>query len=69
MTGLNTSYKVITVKDESGNTQSIYYNAKTTFLKSSGETTTAKSIEKGATVSITGADNNGVFEATIVIVK
>ncbi len=69
VTGLNTSYKVITVKDESGNTQSIYYNAKTTFLKSSGETTTAKSIEKGATVSITGADNNGVFEATIVIVK
>ena len=69
VTGLNTSYKVITVKDESGNSQSIYYNSKTTFLKSSGETTTAKSIEKGATVSITGADNNGVFEATIVIVK
>ncbi|MBE5039930.1 S-layer homology domain-containing protein [Ructibacterium gallinarum] len=69
VTGINTSYKVITVEDSNGNSQSIYYNTKTTFLKSSGDTTTAKSIEKGATVSITGAENNGIFEATIIIVK
>lgn len=67
--GVNTGYKVITVKDEKGNTQSVYYNSRTTFLKSSGDTTTSKSLEKGTSVSITGAESNGVFEATIVIIK
>lgn len=67
--GKNTSYSVITIEDENGNTQSVYYNAKTTFLNSNGQAATAKSIEKGATISVTGADKNGVFEATIIIIK
>ena len=69
VTGVNTTYKVITVTDESGNTQSVYYSSKTTFLKTSGSTATSRDIEKGANLSITGAENNGVFEATIIIIK
>ena len=67
--GVNTSYKVITVTDDEGNNQSVYYNSKTTFLKSSGSSAKASDIEKGATLSITGAESNGVFEATIIIIK
>ena len=66
---VNTTYKVITVTDDDGNSQSVYYNSKTTFLKSSGSTAKASDIEKGATLSITGAETNGVFEATIIIIK
>ena len=69
VTGKNTNYSVITIEDEDGNTQSVYYNSSTTFLNSSGRTISVKTIEKGATVSITGSETNGVFEATIVIVK
>ena len=69
VTGINTTYKVITVTDEAGNTQSVYYSSKTNFLKSSGTSATSRDIEKGATLSITGAESNGVFEATIIIIK
>ncbi len=65
----NTNYKVLTIEDENGNTQSVYYNSKTTFMTRSGNTTTVKSLEEGAEVSIVGATKNGVFEATIVIFK
>lgn len=67
--GKNTSYKVITVKDEDGNVQSVYYNNNTKFLSSSGSTSTVKALENGAGVTVTGADKNGVFEATIIIIK
>ena len=66
---INTTYKVITVMDTDGSTHSVYYNSNTNFLKSDGSSTTAKSVEKGASVSITGADSNGVFVAAIVIIK
>lgn len=69
VTGVNTSYKVITIEDNDGETQNIYYGSNTTFLKNNGNTTSAKNIEKGATVLVTGAEKNGVFEASIVIVK
>ncbi len=69
VTGVNTSYKVITIEDDEGETQNIYYGSNTTFLKNNGNTTSAKNIEKGATVLVTGAEKNGVFEASIVIVK
>lgn len=69
VTGKNTSYNVITIKDDDGNTQSIYYNSRTTFLTSSGQTSTVKSIENGATISVTGKESNGLFEAAIVIIK
>lgn len=69
VTGKNTNYNVITIKDDDGNTQSVYFNSKTTFLNSDGKETTAKAIEIGATISVTGATKNGIFEATIVIVK
>ncbi len=67
--GKNSTYSVITIEDEDGNTQSVYYNAKTTFLNSNGQTSSAKAIENGSTISVTGADKNGLFEATIIIVK
>ncbi|MBQ2613794.1 MAG: S-layer homology domain-containing protein [Clostridia bacterium] len=67
--GVNSNYRVINLEDENGMAQSIYYNAKTTFLKSNGNATNAKAIELGSTVSVTGVEKNGVFEATIVIVK
>ena len=69
ITGLNSSYKVINVEDDNGNILSVYYNTKTTFLQSNGNSTTAKALEKGASVSVTGSENNGIFEATIIIVK
>ncbi len=67
--GKNTSYNVITVEDADGNTHSVYYNSKTTFLTSNGSSTNYKSVEKGSTISVTGSEANGVFEATIVIIK
>lgn len=69
VTGKNTTYKVITVKDDDKNVHSVYYNGSTTFLNSNGSATTYKAIEEGSKVSITGAYKNGVFEATIIIVK
>ncbi len=66
---VNTSYKVITVVDENGNEQDVYYNTKTNFLKSSGSSISARDLKKGNKISVTGSENNGVFEATIVIVK
>ncbi len=69
LAGVNTNYKVLSIEDNSGNTQSVYYNAKTAFLKSNGNSTTAGAIEIGSTVSVTGVEKNGLFEATIVIVK
>ena len=67
--GVNTTFKVITITDTEGNNHSVYYNTSTTFLNSNGSSSAAKSIEKGASVSVTGADSNGIFVATIVIIK
>lgn len=69
VTGLNTSYYVITIEDTNGDKQSVYYNTKTTFLKRDGTPTNAKAIEKGMKVTVTGTMKNGVFEATIVIIQ
>ncbi len=66
---VNTSYKVITVVTIDGTEQDVYYNSKTNFLKSSGTAIAARELKKGMNLSITGAENNGLFEATIVIVK
>lgn len=68
-TGKNTSYKVINVKDEQGNTHSVYYNNSTKFLTSSGSNATVKSISEGTSLSITGNSSNGIFEASIIIIK
>lgn len=68
-TGKNTTYKVITVKDEAGNTYSVYYNNSTKFFTSNGTTASVKSISEGTSLSITGGSKNGVFEATIIIIK
>lgn len=67
--GKNTTYKVITVEDSDGNSQSVYYNNNTKFLASNGSTLTVKSISEGTSVSVTGSSKNGVFEATIIIIK
>ena len=65
----NTSYKVISVKDSDGNTQSVYYKNGTKFLTSNGNNASVSNIENGAKVSVTGSENNGVFEASIIIIK
>ncbi len=67
--GKNTTYKVITIEDSDGNTQSVYYNNNTKFLASNGSSLTVKSISEGTSVSVTGSSKNGVFEATIIIIK
>lgn len=69
VTGKNTTYKVITIKDDDGNTQSVYYNNNTKFLSSNGSNSTVKALENGSKITVTGADKNGVFEATIIIVR
>lgn len=69
VTGKNTAYKVITVKDDNGSTQSVYYNNATKILSSNGSTTSIKTVENGSKVTVTGADQNGVFVATIIIIK
>lgn len=66
---VNTSYKVITVIDDAGNEQEVYYNTKTNFLKSTGTTIAARELKSGMKISVTGSETNGVFEATIIIVK
>ncbi len=67
--GKNTTYNVLMIEDEDGNTQNVYYKSSTKFMNRSGQNTTVKSIEEGASVSIVGAAKNGVFEATIIILK
>ncbi len=69
LVGVNTNYKVLSIEDQNGNMQSVYYNAKTAFLKSNGNATTAGAIEIGASVSVVGVQKNEIFEATIVIAK
>lgn len=69
VSGVNTNYKVITVEDEDGISRSVYYSSKTNFLKSSGEATTIRSIQKGVKVDVTGEEKNGIFEANIIIIK
>ncbi len=69
VTGKNTSYKVITVKDDNGNVQSVYYNNNTKVLSSNGTTSSVRTLENGAQITVTGADQNGVFVATIIIIK
>ncbi len=69
VSNINSTYKVITVTDQNGNDQSVYYNSKTTFLKSSGTQASVRDIEKGANLSVTGVETNGIFEATIIIIK
>lgn len=66
---LNTTYKVIEIKDENGEKHSIYYNGKTAFLNKNGTSAQAKDVTKNVYVSVTGSENNGVFEASIVIIK
>lgn len=68
-TGKNTTYKVINVQDESGNIYSVYYNNNTKFFTSNGSTASVKNISDGTSLSITGGSKNGVFEATIIIIK
>ena len=68
-TGKNTTYKVINVQDESGNTYSVYYNNNTKFFTSNGSTASVMNISDGTSLSITGGSKNGVFEATIIIIK
>lgn len=67
--GRNTTYNVLMLEDEDGNTQNVYYNSGTKFMTRSGQSTTVKAIEEGAEVSVVGVEKNGVFEATIIIVK
>ncbi len=69
VTAINTSYKVITAKDDDGNTQSIYYNTETKFLKESGAAASSKDVSKGSRIDVRGVNNNGVFEATIIIIN
>lgn len=69
VTGKNTAYKVITVKDDNGNVQSVYYNNNTKVLSSNGTTSSVRTLENGAQITVTGADQNGVFVATIIIIK
>ena len=69
VTGKNTSYKVITVKDDNGNVQSVYYNNNTKVLSSNGTTSSVRTLENGAQITVAGADQNGVFVATIIIIK
>ncbi len=66
---LNTTYKVIEIKDDNGERHNIYYNSKTTFLKKDGTNAQAKDVTKNVFVSVTGSENNGVFEASIIIIK
>ncbi len=67
VTSINTTLKVITVTNSSGGTETVYYDNTTTFLKSTGKSTTAKEIVAGSTINATGSDSTGYFVATIVI--
>lgn len=66
---INTNYKVISIEDSDGNQQNIYYNNKTTFLSRDGSSVSTRDIERGDYISVTGGENDGVFEATIIILR
>ncbi len=65
---INSTLKVITVTNEMGGTDTVYYDSKTTFLKgSTGKAITAKDVVAGSNISATGSDSTGYFVATIII--
>lgn len=68
VTSINTTLKVITVSNDNGSTDTVYYGGTTNFLKSStGKSITAKDIVAGSTINATGTDATGYFVATIII--
>lgn len=65
---INTTLKVITVTTETGATETVYYDTKTTLLKAStGKNITTKDIVAGSDINATGSDSTGYFVATIII--
>lgn len=65
---VNSTLKVITVTNENGGTDTVYYDTKTTFLKgSTGKNITSRDVVAGSNISATGSDTTGYFVATIII--
>lgn len=66
---INTTLRVITITNASGGSETIYYDANTTFLRAStGRSATAKDVVEGSNINATGSDSTGYFVATIIIV-
>ena len=65
---INTTLKVISVLNQSGGTDTIYYDSSTTFLKSDGKSASVKDIKTGNSLNVTGSDSTGYFVATIIII-
>lgn len=65
---INTTLKVITVTTDSGDTETIYYDTKTTLLSAStGKSISTSDIIAGTNLNATGSDSTGYFVATIII--
>ena len=65
---INTTLKVITIQNQSGGTDTVYYESGTTFLNSNGKSSSVKDVKAGSNINVTGSDSTGYFVATIVIV-
>lgn len=65
---VNSTLKVMTVTNENGGTDTVYYDTNTTFLKgSTGKNITSRDVVAGSNISATGSDTTGYFVATIII--
>ena len=66
---INTTLKVISVLNQSGGTDTVYYESSTTFLSSNGKSASVKDIKAGSSINVTGSDSTGYFVATIIIIN
>ncbi len=64
----NTSYGLMIV-EENGVEYDVFVNSNTKIIDStSGRTLLLKSVEKGKSVTVTGSNSSGVFEASVVVI-
>ena len=66
---VNATYGLLVVQD-GGNEYDVYVNSSTKIIDSvSGRTVLLKNIEKNRTVSVTGSNSSGVFEASVIVIQ
>ncbi len=66
---INTTYGLLIIQD-AGTEYDVYVNNNTKIIDSiTGRTTLLKNIEKNRTVSVTGSNSSGVFEASVIVIQ
>lgn len=66
---INSKYYMITVTGEDGEEESVFVNSSTKYLNEKNNSIELKDLKKGQSISVTGSNSSGVFEARVVIVQ